>query len=290
MEALKAINIMWNITQGIGLKESKTIHKIIKNIERGVYKDEYLSDIASEIFEGLMDIESLAENTKNRIEKATGIKRVSGYKYFSPIINSLKEFGGYAKASVIVERVIETISENEKIEEVKNDSTLKNRIRRAKKHLSEYGYLYSKPRGVWNLTGKEWKNTIFSSENHAVSKDKFEAKYITDKEVLNRIKQSDNTAKTAHVTTKVFLRNEYVSQFAKRRAGGVCQLCEKPAPFENKEGKPYLETHHITWLSKGGDDSVKNVVALCPNCHTKMHILNNETDIEKLKSKVVEKF
>ena len=31
-------------------------------------------------------------------------------------------------------------------------------------------------------------------------------------------------------------------------------------------------------LSKGGEDSEHNTVALCPNCHRKMHILNNKSD------------
>ena len=36
-----------------------------------------------------------------------------------------------------------------------------------------------------------------------------------------------------------------------------------------------METHHIEWLSKGGSDTIDNTVALCPNCHKKMHILND---------------
>jgi len=49
------------------------------------------------------------------------------------------------------------------------------------------------------------------------------------------------------------------------------------------KGKPYLETHHVVWLSKGGSDAVDNTVALCPNCHRKMHIVNSPSDVSKLK-------
>ena len=80
----------------------------------------------------------------------------------------------------------------------------------------------------------------------------------------------------------MFSRDPYVSAFAKARAHGVCQLCQDPAPFLDKNNEPYLETHHIRWLSKCGDDSVQNTVALCPNCHKKMHILNLESDMERL--------
>jgi len=60
-------------------------------------------------------------------------------------------------------------------------------------------------------------------------------------------------------------------------------LCNNVAPFVSKNGVPYLECHHIEFLSKGGKDEVRNGVALCPNCHAKMHNLNLLSDQEKLK-------
>lgn len=87
-----------------------------------------------------------------------------------------------------------------------------------------------------------------------------------------------------NAVTITYERNAYVSEYAKRRANGVCQLCKKEAPFKNKDGEPYLETHHIEWLSRGGTDTLDNTVALCPNCHRKMHVLDLEVDKEKLKA------
>lgn len=84
------------------------------------------------------------------------------------------------------------------------------------------------------------------------------------------------------VSTTYYIRNEYVSSYVKRRANGKCQLCEQPAPFKDKSGEPYLETHHVTWLSEGGEDSIENTIALCPNCHKKMHVLNLEEDRKRL--------
>ena len=82
--------------------------------------------------------------------------------------------------------------------------------------------------------------------------------------------------------TASFVRDRYVSEYAKRRAQGICQLCGEPAPFDDRDGVPFLETHHIIWLADGGADSVTNTVALCPNCHRKMHILDSEEDINRL--------
>lgn len=52
--------------------------------------------------------------------------------------------------------------------------------------------------------------------------------------------------------------------------------------FYDKNGNPYLECHHIIWLSEGGADDLQNTAALCPNCHKKMHIVNDEMDLQKL--------
>ncbi|WP_249923569.1 HNH endonuclease [Paenibacillus odorifer] len=65
-------------------------------------------------------------------------------------------------------------------------------------------------------------------------------------------------------------------------AKGICQLCACPAPFVDKKGEPYLETHHINWLSRGGHDTIENTVALCPNCHKKIHELDLESDVQIL--------
>ena len=86
--------------------------------------------------------------------------------------------------------------------------------------------------------------------------------------------------------TSSFIRNANVVRETKKRANGTCQYCNQPAPFFDKKGVPYLEVHHIVWLSRGGEDNIKNTVALCPNCHTRMHVLDEPKDIEKLKEAI----
>ncbi len=74
------------------------------------------------------------------------------------------------------------------------------------------------------------------------------------------------------VTTQVFIRNPDVVAEVLFRAAGICENCTKPAPFlRKKDGKPYLEVHHKIQLSDGGEDTVQNAIALCPNCHRKLH-------------------
>jgi 5-methylcytosine-specific restriction enzyme A len=89
--------------------------------------------------------------------------------------------------------------------------------------------------------------------------------------------------------TKSIERDEYIKLYALERANGNCQLCEKPAPFLKKDGNPYLEVHHIDYLANKGSDTIDNVAALCPNCHRKMHSLELQRDIDKLKNLALEK-
>jgi 5-methylcytosine-specific restriction protein A len=76
------------------------------------------------------------------------------------------------------------------------------------------------------------------------------------------------------VTTQVYryARSSLVVAERLFRANGKCDECKKPAPFNRKKnGAPYLEVHHIQPLSKGGLDEIENTIAVCPNCHCKIH-------------------
>ncbi len=70
----------------------------------------------------------------------------------------------------------------------------------------------------------------------------------------------------------VFRRNPDVVAEALVRARGCCESCKRPAPFYRvTDGAPFLEVHHKVTLADGGEDSVENAVALCPNCHRQSH-------------------
>ena len=77
-------------------------------------------------------------------------------------------------------------------------------------------------------------------------------------------------------------RNETIKQYALVRSNGVCEGCEEPAPFIAKNGKPYLEVHHIVALSSGGADSPDNVAAVCPNCHRRVDFGEDSDEFNEL--------
>lgn len=89
--------------------------------------------------------------------------------------------------------------------------------------------------------------------------------------------------------TQQYQRNPWVAEYAKRRAAGHCELCNEPAPFSKRSGEPYLEVHHVEWLSQGGADTIENTVALCPNCHRRMHVRQEPRDAKTLRQKIAGK-
>jgi 5-methylcytosine-specific restriction enzyme A len=115
------------------------------------------------------------------------------------------------------------------------------------------------------------------------------AKKLDDEELETKARYAPKKPGSRKVSASGYDRNAYVTEYAKRRANGICQLCDKPAPFVDKKGKPYLETHHIIWLSKGGEDTIENTIAICPNCHRKMHALNLPEDVSKLQQRALKR-
>ena len=99
-----------------------------------------------------------------------------------------------------------------------------------------------------------------------------ESSLLSDTALAARLKKARKIPEKIRVDSQVFLRNPDVITVVNRRANGICEECRHPAPFNKRlDGTPYLEVHHRTPLSQGGEDTVENAIALCPNCHRKAH-------------------
>jgi len=89
---------------------------------------------------------------------------------------------------------------------------------------------------------------------------------------MKRLEEAPRLPERMQVISTAFLRNPDVIAEVLHRANGICGKCGNPAPFTRKsDGSPYLEVHHWIPLSEGGEDTVGNAVALCPNCHREAH-------------------
>lgn len=102
-------------------------------------------------------------------------------------------------------------------------------------------------------------------------------------EIKEKAKEIENkTVATKEVKSVYRERNQFIAEYTKDRANGICDLCGVEAPFVDKNGRPYLESHHVITLAEGGPDGIYNTVAICPNCHRRIHVLKDRNDILKL--------
>lgn len=125
------------------------------------------------------------------------------------------------------------------------------------------------------------QNTIYEIEEIKRKR----ARKLSNEELNNRASTAKSTPTKRPTVSVSYSRNPWISELAQRRANGICQLCDHEAPFNRRDGTPYLETHHITWLANGGEDTLKNTVALCPNCHREMHIKPSKKNEQVLRQK-----
>lgn len=70
---------------------------------------------------------------------------------------------------------------------------------------------------------------------------------------------------------KTYARSEALKQYVRARAEGSCEACGNGAPFLAKDGTAFLEAHHTNRRSDSGPGDRRTVIALCPNCHCRVH-------------------
>jgi len=108
-------------------------------------------------------------------------------RFFKPIIEVLKEFGGSGNVVEVIDKTIERMKIPEKEQGIalqNGQSRVRNQVQWARLYLLRAGYLYSSKRGVWNLTEKGLSldiNSLDTFETFSV----VQQKYKDDKKLKN---------------------------------------------------------------------------------------------------------
>jgi 5-methylcytosine-specific restriction protein A len=124
------------------------------------------------------------------------------------------------------------------------------------------------------ITNHSLTNFDFENEESQGEFDKLVKAALDDShsERKKRLKNATPEPKKVWRKVAVYIRNPDVVAEVLLRAKGNCEACGEAAPFIRSSNRtPYLEVHHRKKLSDGGDDTVENAIALCPNCHRKEH-------------------
>jgi len=128
-------------------------------------------------------------------------------------------------------------------------------------------------KNVGRKVGSEIESLIAETEARpAGHKVEFEIAVREEAEKPNRAMPGGNRApRVSSLSVAQFERDPAVKAWVLNNADGKCECCQKPAPFKNSDGQPFLEVHHVRQLADNGSDTVANAVALCPNCHREIH-------------------
>ena len=131
-----------------------------------------------------------------------------------------------------------------------------------------WAYVREQPAWVGMIPETRVDEEVESQFDQAVRK----SMLVSSEERRARLEAAERFPKRYQVLSQGFARNPDVVAAVLARARGACERCGSPAPFiRERDGTPYLEVHHTVWLAKGGQDTVDNAIALCPNCHRELH-------------------
>jgi 5-methylcytosine-specific restriction protein A len=86
---------------------------------------------------------------------------------------------------------------------------------------------------------------------------------------------------------RTYARSRALRTYVRARAAGTCEGCGEDSPFIAMDGSHYLEAHHTERRSDSGPGNRKTVIALCPNCHSRIHFgVDGDAYNEQLKEKL----
>jgi len=126
-------------------------------------------------------------------------------------------------------------------------------------------------------TGAERNAIVFELKVLAAIAETVEAESLPTGVSLERLRELAFNSATEPLQApwqskrNVYQRSRDVRGYVLARANGKCEGCSNSAPFLRPDGTPYLEPHHLRRLSDGGPDHPAYVIALCPNCHRRVH-------------------
>ncbi|MDJ0641642.1 MAG: HNH endonuclease signature motif containing protein [Erythrobacter sp.] len=150
---------------------------------------------------------------------------------------------------------------------------ISNAVRALDQHIEYYENLDQGNRPGLKAIADRWRPRMtFDCYLEKLEKEVVAMASLPASERRKRLPKAGNKPKSRRVSTKIYERNAAVIAEALAKADGVCERCKAKAPFlRAKDGTPYLEVHHKVPLAEGGEDTLGNAEALCPNCHRLRH-------------------
>ncbi|WP_136799680.1 HNH endonuclease [Desulfosediminicola ganghwensis] len=91
------------------------------------------------------------------------------------------------------------------------------------------------------------------------------------------------------ISSGSYSRDPAVRTYVLNKADGQCEYCGEVGFLLSDGVSRYLESHHIIALADAGQDTIGNVIALCPKHHREAHYGLKRNDLESQMLKIVKK-
>jgi DNA-directed RNA polymerase subunit RPC12/RpoP len=127
----------------------------------------------------------------------------------------------------------------------------------------------------------KYENTLKElKESQLIDNENIKTEIVNvSKDELKALIENDNDKEREYVTKrgKTYKRDQYKMELIKKYRGYKCQFCNHTILTKNNDY--YVEACHIIPVSQNGEDVLRNVIILCPNCH-KLFDVGNRIEIE----------
>jgi 5-methylcytosine-specific restriction protein A len=127
------------------------------------------------------------------------------------------------------------------------------------------------------------KSLPLGSRARLLPEEKLEALLLAgDENAVARLLQDEPAGiaeeRRRYLMTEVVRRGRDLVEELRELYAGECQICGW-APRSRYRAE-LCEAHHVRWLSRGGDDTISNLVLICPNHHRAIHRCDAPFDFE----------
>lgn len=102
------------------------------------------------------------------------------------------------------------------------------------------------------------------------------------KKLAEKARSAAKIPRKRNVSTTAYERSPEVVAYTQKRSNYGCEIngCGYEG-FVKEDGARYIEVHHVQPLAEGGEDSIDNTVATCPNCHRKLHYSKDKVTLAR---------
>ena len=143
-------------------------------------------------------------------------------------------------------------------------------------------FIIGAPKYINELNNLKSADELISIDDDICKNIKIETNKLSKKELKDKILSNQkNGLKYVNNNGKIIKRDQYLINLIKEYRGFSCQFCSKTLLTKNDDY--YIEACHITPKGKNGNDTLDNIIVLCPYCHKLLDKAHRE-EIERTKN------